>query len=110
MTHQRVSSSYIYSLAHDGVETMEVRFRCPRCSGAGGECTYCGGRGHTGTCTGKVPERVFVKIMKGPSIGGNYQRFVKSVKAADGSPAYSLQKLDNLPPEAGAPQDKVSCF
>jgi len=105
MTHQRVTSSYIFSMAHDGADTMEVRFRCPRCSGpgtpaAGEKCGYCDGRGHTGTCRGQVPESVFLKVMKGPSIGQNFNRFVKAAKTVDGRRLYPLQKLENLPPEA----------
>ena len=59
MTHQRIKSSTLYSIGHEGT-TMEVKFLCGTCGGAGKtkngslwppldqDCAKCGGAGHTG--------------------------------------------------------------
>jgi hypothetical protein len=90
MTHQRVKSSLLFSLAHDG-ENAEFRFTCKACNGTGashrGPCTNCSATGHTGTWRGKVPAKVFEQVRTARSIGTAFGRLIK------GNPAHRLEKV-----------------
>lgn len=88
MQHERVDSSNIYSLSHEG-STMEARFKCGACKGSGrviaGQvphlkmhpCEKCDGTGHTGTYVYKdVPVAVFHKVMAGAAVDGQEKRSI----------------------------------
>lgn len=100
MTHHRVKSSNLYSIAfeHDQKDkllgnpgTMEVRFLCQACKGTGEgyqfqaplnrmvkhSCGNCKGDGHTGTYRGKVPPRIYEAVKNDKSPGSAFNRLVR---------------------------------
>ncbi len=90
MTHRRVKSSNIHSLAHQGT-TLEARFNCPKCAGKGSiqttdfagkqqdnQCGACNGNGHTGTHVYQgVPAAVHQKVLGAPSVGKAFNLLVR---------------------------------
>lgn len=104
MQHTRLKSSNLYSIAHDGADTMEVRFLCQACNGTGaatvvgnqqfptlanakpGKCSNCKGDGFSGTYSGKVPAKVFEQVKGDKSPGQAFNRLVR------GNSVYKLQR------------------
>lgn len=77
MTHTRVKSSSIHSLAHEG-DTMEVRFLCGKCKAAGTWCHACDGKGHGPTYTYHgVPADVHGKVAGAKSVGKAFAGHVR---------------------------------
>lgn len=100
MTHHKVKSSNLYSLAHDSTN-MEARFNCPACGGSGqststslnltgartkGKCPNCKGEGHTGTYRGAVHEKVYKQVLADKSPGAAFNKLVR------GNSQYKLVK------------------
>ncbi len=87
MTHARLKSSSIHSMAHDGTD-LEVRFICGKCKGgtqpsfvpAGvpWKCQACNGAGHGKTYTFHgVPAEVHAKVLASKSVGKAFAELVK---------------------------------
>lgn len=101
MTHHKVKSSNLYSLAHDG-ENLEVRFNCQACGGTGHgiqtqlgmtgsrtptKCGNCKGQGFNGTYRGPVPGKVYLEVRDAKSPGAAFNKLVR------GNSAYKLEKI-----------------
>jgi len=78
MNHQRVKSSNVYSLAHEG-ETLEARFICSACKAQDSpNCMRCGGKGHTETYRyEKVSAETYRKVIESRSVGSAFDLLVK---------------------------------
>lgn len=77
MTHTRLKSSSIHSMAHDGKD-LEVRFICGKCKAAGTWCPACNGAGHGKTYTFHgVPAEVHAKVIGAKSVGKAFAELVK---------------------------------
>jgi hypothetical protein len=108
MTHERVRSSNVHSMAHSD-QTLEVRFNCNACRGDGvipvtsfdGQpkavnCGSCHGTGHTGTYRYVgVPKSLYDRVLAGDH---GFRERPKSVGVAfnvliRGNPQFKGEKL-----------------
>lgn len=81
MTHLRVKSSNIFSLAHEGT-VLEARFVCVSCGGSAkvgsDPCARCDGKGHGATYSYLgVDGAVYESIIKANSVGQEFNAQIK---------------------------------
>lgn len=75
MTHQKVRSTNVYSIAHEDGK-MEVRFKCPACDGDG--CNFCDNRGHASVYQYEgVDAETFAKVAESGSVGSAFHLLIK---------------------------------
>ncbi len=92
MNHERVKSSNVFSLAHEG-DTLEARFRCGKCGATGTvdgkPCSICEGRGHGATYRySPVPIELHGRLIagdhgidgRGPSVGTAFLKHIRGSK------------------------------